>query len=187
MSVLLPRINHTDCLREKFLLENCNQNIVGSFWVKFCNRIQKYNIPIWWDTLNSEENPAQVIVEMFDKGGIVPEYEDPLYYVSCIIVVADCSNPASLSYVIQHTRMDNHDGIMLLRIMAKHNIPVITLVTDYEDFLHDRYPEKSEAYKLLIPVINNWTVDVWEDYCSYQMGESGKEMLVKHWGKMNIR
>jgi len=187
MSVLLPRINHTDCIRAEILLENYNQNIVGSFWVKFCNGFQKQNIPSWWGDLVLEENQAQAIVEMFDKGWIVPEYEDPFYYVSCIIVVADRSNPASLSYVIQHTRMDNDEGIMLLRIMAKHNIPVITLVTDYEDFLHDRYPEKSEAYKLLIPVINNWTVDVWEDYCSYQMAESGKEMLVKYWIKMNIR
>lgn len=188
MSVLLPRIDHTDCLREEILLENCNQNIVGSFWVKFYNRFE--NIPSWWGDLFFEENPAQAIVEMFDNGMIVPEYEDPFYYVTCIIVVADRSNPASFSYVILHTRMDNDDGVKLLRIMAKHNILAITVVTDPEDFLHDRYPEKSDAYKLLKPIrpfINNWTLDVWEDYCSYQMAESGKKMLVKYWGKMNVR
>jgi hypothetical protein len=186
MSVLLPWIGVTDCTRAKILLENCTQNIVGSFWL-MCGYgfPQENTLPSWWVDLVLEENQAQAIVEKFDQGWIVPKHEDPLYLGFCIIVVADRSNPASLSYVIQHTRMENFEGIGLLKIMAKHNIPAITEVRYPEDFLYNRYPQESEAYKLLADDINNWTVGVWEDYCSQQMAEHGQTMLAKYWGKMN--
>ena len=186
MSVLLPWIGVTDCTRAEYLLKNCTQNIVGSFWLMCGYGFNTKNIPSWWIDLALEENQAQAIVEKFDKGWIVTEHEDPLYLGFCIIVVADRSNPASLSYVIQHTRMENFEGVGLLRIIAKHNIPAITGVTYPEDFLDTRYPEESEAYKLLQANIKNWTVGVWEDYCSHQVAEHGQEMLAKYWGKMNI-
>ncbi|MEG4963688.1 MULTISPECIES: hypothetical protein [unclassified Microcoleus] len=186
MSVLLPWIGVTDCTRAKYLLNNCTQNIVGSFWLMCGYGFKTENIPSWWIDLVSEENQAQAIVEKFDEGWIVTEHEDPLYLGFCIIVVTDRSNPASLSYVIQHTRMENFEGIGLLRIMAKHNIPALTKVAYPKDFLHSRYPEKSEAYKLLKGGIKYWNVEVWEDYCSYQMAEHGQIMLAKYWEKMNI-
>jgi len=185
MSVLLPWIGVTDCTRAKFLLENCTQNIVGSFWLMCDYGFDTENIPSWWISLVLEENQAQAIVEKFDEGWIVTKHEDPLYLGFCIIVVADRSNPASLSYVIQHTRMEDFEGIRLLRIMAKHNIPASTEVTYPKNFLDIRYPQKSETYKLLQSNISYWNVGVWEDYCSHQMAEHGQTMLAKYWRKMN--
>ena len=52
-----------------------------------------------------KENQAQCIIEAYENGLFYSGNDNPLYLGFCIIVVADTSNPAHLSYIIQHLRM----------------------------------------------------------------------------------
>ncbi len=181
MAVILPRIGVTSCTRAISLLKNHHQNIVGSFWLMCGYGFDTENIPNWWIDIVLKENQAQAIIEAFEEGYIEPDHKDPLYLGFCIIVVADQSNPASISYVIQHLRMWEKEGIALLRIMAQHNIPAHTEVSYPENFLDTRYRNSSETYEHLKGDLIYWDAQVWEDYCSYLLAEHGSSMLFKYW------
>lgn len=181
MAVILPRIGVTVCSIAKSLLKYHTKNIIGSFWLMCEYGFKTEDIPAWWSDIVSKDNQAQAIVEAFEKGYIKPTHEDPLYLGFCIIVVADRSNPANLSYVIQHITMCEMEGIGLLRIMAEHNIPAYTAVTYPEAFLNERYSKNSPAYQHLRKNIIHWTAQVWEDYCSYLLTTHGHNMLRDYW------
>ncbi|TAF06234.1 MAG: hypothetical protein EAZ77_12650 [Nostocales cyanobacterium] len=121
MTVHLPRIGVTSCTRAISLLEEYPQNIVGSFWIMSGYGFEDKDIPSWWIDNVLEDNQAQGIIDAFEKGYFQGEHNNPLYLGFCIIVVAYSSNPAHLSYMIQHLRMWEAEGIGLLRIMARHN------------------------------------------------------------------
>ena len=146
MTVHLPEIGIPSIRRGKLLLEEYPQNIVGSFWV-MCGAYGFKNKPIpnWWIDINS----VQSIIDGFEKGYFKGEYNNPLYLGFCIIVVADSSNPAHLSYDIQHLRMWEGEGIYLLEIMARHNIPAHTEVSYPDEFLKYRYGSENPTYKYL--------------------------------------
>lgn len=89
------------------------------------------NHPYWW---RENSGDAQGIFDGFEDDKFSGGHDNPLYLGFCIIVVANSSNPASLSYVIQHLRMCNGEGYNLLQLMAKHNISATTEVCYPEDF-----------------------------------------------------
>lgn len=181
MTVLLPYIGITSCKRAKALVKNYPQNIVGSFWVMTGHGFDTENIPSWWTDIVSEDNQAQAIVDAFERGEFSGEHENPLYLGFCILVVASPTNPANLSYVIQHLRMWSGEGIGLLELMAEHNIPAHTEVTYPENFLSYRYKGHREysrpSYDYLSQSLEHWSVQVWEDYCSYLMATDGQKMF----------
>ncbi|MBD2386192.1 hypothetical protein [Cylindrospermum sp. FACHB-282] len=185
MTVHLPLIGVTCCIRAISLLEEYPQNIVGSFWVMCGYGFKQQDIPGWWIDILSEENQAQGIINAFEKGCFDGEHENPLYLGFCIIVVADSSNPAHLSYVIQHLTMWECEGIGLLRIMARYNIAAHTQVSYPKQFLSSRYREDSPTYQYLRQTLNHWSVQVWEDYCSYLMSEHGQWMFFNYCKKIN--
>ncbi len=186
MTVHLPRIGFTSCIRAISLLEEYPQNIVGSFWIMSGYGFNNKQIPDWWIDNVLKDNQAQGIIDAFKRGDFKGEHNNPLYLGFCIIVVADySSNPAHLSYVIQHLRMWEGEGIYLLKIMARYNIPAITEVSYPEHFLSDRYGEKNPTYKYLRETLNHWSVQVWEDYCSYLMSEHGQGMFSDYCNKIN--
>jgi hypothetical protein len=183
MTVHLPDIGITGCERAKSLIEEFPQNIVGSFWV-MCGYgfdFDSEDIPDWWINIDS----AQDIIDVFEEGYFDGEHNCPVYLGFCILVVADSSNPAHLSYVIQHLRMWEAEGIYLLKIMARHNIPAITEVSYPEHFLIDRYGKENPNYKYLRETLDHWSVQVWEDYCSYLMSVHGQEMFYDYCKKIN--
>ncbi|MFM7408131.1 MAG: hypothetical protein ACKO3K_16120 [Cuspidothrix sp.] len=143
MTVHLPRIGVTSCTRAISLLEEYPQNIVGSFWIMSGYGFEDKEIPSWWIDNVLEQNQAQGIINAFKKGYFQGEHQNPLYLGFCIIVVSDSSNPAHLSYMIQHLRMWEAEGIGLLRIMARHNISAHTEVTYPEWFLYERYGKEN--------------------------------------------
>ena len=110
---------------------------------------------------------------------------NPLYLGFCIIVVTDSSNLTHLSYVIEHIRMFENEGIGLLRRMARHNIPAITEVSYPDQFLYERYGEKNLTYKYLRETLKHWSIEVWEDYCSYLMSVHGQGMFYRYCKKIN--
>ncbi|MBW4558257.1 MAG: hypothetical protein KME59_20485 [Trichormus sp. ATA11-4-KO1] len=185
MAVLLPRIGVTNCTISYALLQEYPQNIVGSFWVMCGYGLEDKKIPNWWIDNVLEDNQAQSIINAFEKGYFQGGYDNPLYLGFCIIVVADSSNPAHLSYVIQHLRMWEAEGIGLLRMMSRYNIPAHTEVTYPKDFLNYRYRENHPIYEALHKGLNYWTVHVWEDYCSYLMSEHGQWMFFDYCKKIN--
>jgi hypothetical protein len=79
------------------------------------------------------------------------------------------------------------EGIALLEIMAQFNIPAHTEVTYPESFLDDRYGynSESEAYKHLCN-LSHWSVQIWEDYCSYLMSEHRQYMFYDYCKKINL-
>lgn len=183
MTVHLPKIGVTLCERAESLLEEYPQNIVGIFWVMCGYGFDDEEIPNWWIDNVLEENQAQGIINAFEEGYFDRGHDNPLYLGFCIIVIADSSNPAHLSYVIQHLRM--WEGILLLRIMARHNIPAHTEVSYPKQFLSCRYGEDNLTYKYLRETLDYWSVHVWEDYCSYLMSEHGQWMFFKYCKKIN--
>ena len=185
MTVYLPDIGITDCQRAKSLLEEYPQNIVGSFWIMKGYGFDDKEIPGWWVYNVSEENQAQGIVNAFEKGYFEGDHSNPLYLGICIIVITDSSNPVNLSYMIQHLRMLKKEGIRLLELMAKHNIPAHTEVSYPDDFLMDRYGNHSPTYRHLRESLGYWSVQIWEDYCSYLMSIYGKQMLYNYYKQIN--
>ena len=188
MTVHLPEIGMANWIRAISLLEEYPKNIVGSFWV-MCGRgfNDTQKIPDWWTDNLREDNQAQSIIDGFEKGYFKGEYNNPLYSGFCIIVIADSSNPAHLSYDIQHLRMWEGEGIALLRIMARHNIPACTYkdLSYPDEFLKYRYGSENPTYKYLRETLNHWSVQVWEDYCSYLMSVHGQRMFYDYCKKIN--
>ena len=186
MTVHLPEIGMANWIRAISLLEEYPKNIVGSFWV-MCGRgfNDTQKIPDWWTDNLREDNQAQSIIDGFEKGYFKGEYNNPLYLGFCIIVVADSSNPAHLSYDIQHLRMWEGEGIYLLEIMARHNIPAHTEVSYPDEFLKYRYGSENPTYKYLRETLDHWSVQVWEDYCSYLMSVHGQWMFYNYCKKIN--
>jgi hypothetical protein len=187
MTVHLPRIGVTHPRRAMALLEEYPQNIVGSFWLMCRYGFSTENIPHWWIDLVLKENQAQAIIDAYKQGDFDGQHNNPLYLGFCIIVVADPSNPIHLSYLIEHLRMWKLEGIALLEIMAQFNIPAHTEVTYPESFLDDRYGynSESEAYKHLCN-LSHWSVQIWEDYCSYLMSEHRQYMFYDYCKKINL-
>jgi len=186
MTVLLPRIGVTDCSRAIALLEEYSQNIVGSFWIMSGYGFSHEDIPYWWSDLVLEENQAQSIIDAYNQGLFREEHNNPLYLGFCIIVVTDPSNPAQLSYVIQHLRMWGGEGIALLKIMARFNISAHTEVTYPESFLRERYGDNSDTFKHLRKSLDLWSIQNWEDYCSYLMAEHGQRIFYDYCKQINI-
>jgi hypothetical protein len=186
MTVHLPEIGIPSCRRSKSLLEEYPQNIVGSFWVMCGYGFRDKEIPDWWINNVGEGNQAQGIINAFEKGYFRGRHENPLYSGFCIIVVADSSNSAHLSYVIEDLRMWEDEGIGLLRIMARHNIPAHTPLCYPDDFLNYRYGEQNPTYKYLRETLAHWSVQVWEDYCSYLMSVDGQWMFFDYCKKNNV-
>ena len=182
MTVHLPEIGIPSIRRGKLLLEEYPQNIVGSFWV-MCGAYGFKNKPIpnWWIDINS----VQSIINAFEKGLFSGKYENPLFSGFCIIVVADSLNPANLYYVIENLRMWEGEGIDLLRIMAQNNIIAHTEVSYPQQFLSYRYGSENPTYKYLRETLNHWSVQVWEDYCSYLMSVHGQRMFYDYCKKIN--
>jgi|688.fasta_scaffold59233_2 hypothetical protein len=186
MTVHLPEIGIPSFIRAISLLEEYPQNIVGSFWV-MCGYgfNDKEKIPDWWIDNVREDNQAQGIINGFQQGYFKGEHNNPLYLGFCIIVVGDSSNPTHLSYVIEHLRMWEDEGVALLRIMAHHNIPAYTPFCYPDDFLNYRYGSKNSTYQHLRETLRHWSVQVWEDYCSYLMSVHGQRMFYDYCKKIN--
>lgn len=182
MTVHLPEIGIPAIRRGKLLLEEYPQNIIGSFWV-MCGPYGFNNkqIPDWWIDIDS----AQGIINAFEQGLFMGEYKNPLYSGFCIIIFADSSNPAHLSYVIENLRMRKYEGIHLLKIMAQNNIFAQTEVSYPEQFLSYRYGEENPNYEYLREKLDHWSVHVWEDYCSYLMSKHGQWMFYNYCKKIN--
>ena len=187
MTVHLPEIGITGCERAKSLIEEFPQNIVGSFWV-MCGYgfdFDREEIPDWWINLDS----AQDIIDVFEEGYFDGGHNCPVYLGFCIVVIAEPSNPAHLSYVIEHLRMFEYEGISLLRIMSRYNISTIVELRYPNDFLSHRYP----TYKYLTETLNNsstqtvsnWSTEVWEDYCNYLMSIDGQWIFHNYCKKIN--
>jgi len=187
MTVYLPDIGITNCPRAKALIKEYPQNIIGSFWIMKGYGFDDKDIPSWWIDNVLEENQAQGIINAFKKGYFEGGHDNPLYLGFCIIVFTDSSNPVNLSYMIQHLRMYEGEGIGLLYLMAEHNIPAETEIYDPENFLKFRYRNNSSTYKNLRENINHWSVQVWEDYCSYLMAVDGQRMLYKYYYKQTSK
>ena len=185
MTVHLPYIGVTICRRAISLLEEYPQNIVGSFWIMSGYGLTQPRFPNWWIDNVLEENQAQGIINAFERGDFQKKDDNPLYVGFCIIVIADSSNSAHLSYMIQHLTMWESEGIALLKIMARHNIPAHTEVTDPAFFLSVRYGEKNPTYQHLRETLDHWSVQIWEDYCSYLMSEHGQSMFSNYCKKIN--
>jgi hypothetical protein len=180
MSLLLPQIGITDCSRAITLIKNYTPSIVGTFWVMNGYGFDD-DVPGWWIDFVLKENQAQAILDAFDRETFSREHDGPPYLGFCIIVVADSSNPANFSYVIQHLRMIQTEGMSLLRALAGHNIPAITDVAYPIDFLQKRH-----GYRQIPDSLKNlhyWSVQVWEDYCSYLIAEYGQQMVNAYWLK----
>jgi hypothetical protein len=184
MTVHLPRIGVTDCSRAETLLEEYPQNIVGSFWI-MCRYGFDYdkNIPDWWKY--EKDNQAQSIIDAYNEGLFRGQHNNPLYLGFCIIIVAEPSNPFNFSYVIQHLRMREYEGIALLKIMARFDISAYTEVDYPEDFLSYRYENNQPMYKHFYESLNHWTSQTWEDYCSYLMATYGQWMFSDYCKKIN--
>jgi hypothetical protein len=187
MTVHLPLIGIPSTRRAKSLLEEYPQNIVGSFWV-MCGYgfdFNSDNNPHWWIDINS----AQGIINAFEQGYFKGKHNDPLndpiYSGFCIIVVADLSNPVHLSYIIEDIRMHEDLGIDLLKIMARNNIPAYTSNCYPDDFLKYRYGEENPNYKYLRETLKNWSVHIWEDYCSCLMSVYGQRMFSDYCQEIN--
>jgi hypothetical protein len=183
MTVHLPEIGIPSIRRGTSLLEEYPKNIVGSFWV-MCGYGFDFNSdenPHWWIDLDS----AQDIINPFEKGYFRGRHENPLYSGFCIIAVADSSNPAHLSYIIEDLRMWEYEGIALLKIMAHYNIPVHTSNCYPDEFLKYRYGSENPTYKYLRETLDHWSVQVWEDYCSYLMSVYGQRMFYDYCKKIN--
>lgn len=184
MAVLLPYIGVTSCSRALSLIENHPDNIVGTFWVMSKYGFDTDDIPSWWIDIVLEENQAEAMLEAFERGYFDGEHDNPLYLGFCIVVVANQTNPANLSYVVQHLRMCEAEGISILELLAKYNIPAITEVTYHKAFLsyrfgymgHDEVPEKLLKLK-------HWSCQLWEDYCSYLVSAHGYKMLSVFWAR----
>jgi len=181
MTVYLPDIGITSCRRAKAFLEKYPENVIGSFWIMAGYGFEEIHIPDWWIDNVFEGNQAQGIIDAFKRGLFEGDHNNPLYLGYCIIVVSDPSNPISLSYMVQHLRMYESEGIGILKIMSIHNIPVQTDITYPEQFLNYRYRYNSESH--LHKSLNYWSVQVWEDYCSYLMAKYGESMLANHYEK----
>ena len=183
MSVLLPNIGITQCERSEALLKEYPENIVGSFWIMggACG----FNIPSWWIDVVLEDNQAAGIIDLFENGAFDGGHENPLYSGFCIIVVANKDNPANFSYIIENPRMWEAEGIRLLEIMAKYNIPAITEVTYPESFLWERSGYNELLNEQDVVNLNTWTVQVWEDYCSFLIAKHGQRMLANFYRKNN--
>ncbi|MFN4875817.1 MAG: hypothetical protein ACK5GT_05060, partial [Aphanizomenon sp.] len=183
MTVHLPNIGITGCERAKSLIEEFPQNIVGSFWV-MCGAYGFFNdkpIPDWWMDIDS----AKSIINASEQGLFMGGYKNALYAGFCIIVVADSLNPVNLSYVIENLRMLEGEGINLLRIMARSNIVAQTEVIYPQQFLNYRYGENNPTYQYLRETLDHWSVQVWEDYCSYLMSVHGQRMFYDYCKKIN--
>lgn len=186
MSVLLPVIGTTICSRAKNLLENCTEDIIGSFWVMAGYGFDKTTHPEWWSELEYEDNQAELIINAFKKGKFNGEHNNPLYLGFCIIVVKEDSSPVSFSYVIQHLRMYEGEGIGLLKFMTQNNIvaQVVTYGFYPERFLSQRFGTGSKTYEFLSLDILHWSSQIWEEYCNYLMLECGGKILREYWERL---
>ncbi|MFM5897942.1 MAG: hypothetical protein ACKO8W_10635 [Dolichospermum sp.] len=185
MTVHLPEIGIPSCMRAISLLEEYPQNIVGSFWLMCGYGFDDEEIPDWWGDNVLEDNQAQGIINCFEKGDFKGRHKNPLYSGFCIIVIANSSNSTHLSYLIEDIRMLEDEGIALLKIMARYNIPAHTEVSYPRQFLSYRYGEENPNYKFLRETLNHWSVQVWEDYCSYLMTIHGQWMFFDYCKKIN--
>ncbi len=183
MSLLLPYIGVTDCSRAESLLENYSNNIVGTFWVMNGYGFDKPDTPDWWINIVLEDNQAQAILDAYERDYFFGEHDNPLYLGFCIIVTTDENNPANFSYVIQHLRMVGFEGVRLLRILAKKNISAHTEVTPPISFLNERYCNNEGSVPESMKDMSSWSVQLWEDYCSYLLAVHGQEMTSIYWSK----
>lgn len=183
MSLLLPNIGITSCNRAFSLLRNHSSNIVGTFWVMNGYGFNDSATPDWWTNIVLEDNQAQAILDAAERGSFSGEHDNPLYLGFCIIVTADKNNPANLSYVIQHLRMLESEGIGLLRILAEHNIPAHTEVTYPMSFLRNRYDYNKNTIPVSLRKLDGWSIQLWEDYCSDLMAVHGQSMTASYWSK----
>lgn len=149
MTVHLPEIGFTDCIRAISLLEEYTKNILGSFWVMCGRGFNDIPIPEWWTNNAVFETDAQGIINAFETGGAVRQN---VCLGFCIIVVADFSNPAHLSYFIQHLRMCEAEGLYLLRIDDLYSDPLLKekfypLKTEYGDYGEEKEIEVFQKMK----------------------------------------
>jgi len=178
MSVLLPNIGNTSYDRAEALLTKHASNIVGTFWVMNGGGTDEAPIPDWWVDIILERNQAQAILDAYEEDPF-DEHDGPLSLGFCIIVTASQSNPADMSYVIQHLSM--WEGVELLEILAKHNIPAHTEVLYPMDFLKMRFGGEEGAIPNTLKSLYKWNVQIWEDYCSLLMAIHGTYMAYKYW------
>ncbi|MBW4662212.1 MAG: hypothetical protein KME15_26465 [Drouetiella hepatica Uher 2000/2452] len=176
MSLLLPRIGITDCTRAIVFVSNFPQNTVGSFWIANGHGFGKPTLPDWWINSVNSENPAQAILDAYQSD----DFNGHPKLVTCILVTADSSNPANISYLVQHTRMNSFEGLELLKVLAQHNIPAYTGTTLHDDFLSRRF---SSQIPKELKDLHYWSVQLWEDFCSHQLAEHGQRMLAQFWAK----
>ena len=78
------------------------------------------------------------------------------------------------------------EGIPILEIMSHYNIPAHTEVSYPEEFLNERYGKDSDLYEYLQKSLNYWSVQTWEDYCSYLMSGHGQQMFYNYCKKINL-
>lgn len=181
MAVLLPYIGVPSNTRAELLLKNYPSSIVGTFWVMNGYGFDEPDHPGWWTDIVLEKNQAQTILDSYENGYFKGQHNNPLYLGFCIIVVGDKGNPANVSFVIQHVRMAEFEGVKLLTILAQHNIPAHTEVTYPKQFLERRYGYRDDDIPEHLKDIHHWDVQTWEDYCHFLLSVNGERMLERYW------
>lgn len=174
MTVLLPYVGVTGCIRALSLLTNHPAKIVGTFWLMDGYGFENRSTPGWWLDTAIEENPAQALLDHVRDTEFLQEHENPLYLGFCIIVVGDLNRPANFDYVVQHLRMCNLEGVEMLEILAEHSIPARAVSRGFGDFVCHRPEYPKDTYR--------WTAQHWEDFCSYLLSVWGESMLTRFWG-----
>jgi hypothetical protein len=170
--VLLPHIGVPNSSLSCALVRNYSDKVVGSFWIMNGygfeeDEVPNRQTPVSWIDLVLEENQAQAILD-YAKSHEISGHSSLLYLGYSILVVAGVDNPANLSFIVEHVRMDA-EAERLLKELAERNLPAYTEVL-YPEWYADMLPNIPKDLRM-------WTVQIWEDYCTKLLAQHGQKML----------
>jgi hypothetical protein len=150
------------------LVEYHPANVIGVFWLPATFEDYK-NLGGRWVDYVLEDNPAQSMLDNLDALNA----ESHLYTHMVIVLTGNLSNPGDYSFAAGVTRFLESGS--LLRMLAKHNIPIHTEVC-YPSFFYDE-EATGKGYGLW----RELNLNDWEEYIRLQLVPNHGQQMLRYW------
>lgn len=171
MTLLLPRNGITDCSRAIALIKSNPDRFIGAFFV-----MTGYGFDDERHTAEFRQyvTPKEIL-QARAAGASLPKLG------FCIFVIAG-SHPMDISFLIQHFRFVDFEGIEILQLLDSFNIPIETDIASFSSYLRTRQlpvPPDINSFD----AVDTWDWNQWNDYAHWLLTECGSSMLCNYWEK----
>jgi hypothetical protein len=162
MFVNLPKIGQTDCDDLWNKIEEYKDYILGGYFIMCGYGYEEKILPTWWyEIKNSDE-----LIKKVTRDDFKFSHDNPAYLGFVIIAVKNIIEGSNPDFIIKHVRMCTSEGIAILRLFSKNNIPINTKAR-----FPYQYHEKKFETKVVFDGesqgqgIKKWKQEDWHNYC----------------------